>query len=164
MNHAVTNILLDKTPWFYIVSTVDIYLYIYLHFMYLYYSCYHFPRRMGLLRSGALSEDSKLTHRIQIAYQSAFRHLNRYVATSEPTEQVCYECAPVQDANSISPVSYSYERTQTKTNNCTTIYLRSQYTLFAITFSLYIFFSSYISTILFRTPIVDCSETTDPIR
>ena len=26
--------------------------------MYLYYSCYHLPRRMGLLWSGALSEDS----------------------------------------------------------------------------------------------------------
>ena len=49
---------LEKTPWFYIVSIVGIYLFIYLHFMYLYYSCYHLPRRMGLLWSGALSEDS----------------------------------------------------------------------------------------------------------
>ena len=40
-------------------------------------------------------------------------------------------------------VSYSYERTQTKTNNCTTIYLRSQYTLVATSF--YFYFPLYLS-------------------
>lgn len=86
MNHAATNIFPDKTPWFYIVSIVGIYLYIYLHFMCLYYSCYHLPRRMGLFRSGGLLEDSKLMHRMLLVYQSSYRHLNQYVATSEPME------------------------------------------------------------------------------
>ena len=86
MNHTATNVFSDKTPWFYIVSIVGIYLFIYLHFMCLYYSCYNLPRRMGLFWSGALLEDIKLMHRIFIVYQSSYRHLNRYVATSEPTE------------------------------------------------------------------------------
>ena len=58
-------------------------------------------------------------------------------------------------------LTVSFERTQTKTNNCTTIYLRSQYTLFATTF--HIFYPFY-PTLLFQTTIVDHYKTTDPIR
>ena len=42
------------------------------------------------------------------------------------------------DKTQILSLTVSYERTQTKTNNCTTIYLRSQYTLFATTFYFFI--------------------------
>ena len=58
-------------------------------------------------------------------------------------------------------LTVSFKRTQTKTNNCTTIYLRSQYTLFAITFHL---FHPIYPTLLFRTTIVDCYNATDQIR
>ena len=45
----------------------------------------------------------------------------------------------------ILSLTVSYKRTQTKTNNCTTIYLRSQYTLFATTLHIFLSLLSYIA-------------------
>ena len=85
------------------------------------YSCYILPRRMGLFWSGALSEDSKLMHRMLLVYQSSYRHLNRYVEPLSPLSRFATNI--FMDKTQILSLTVSFERTQTKTNNCTTIYL-----------------------------------------
>ena len=130
MNHTATNVFSDKTPWFYIVSIVGIYLYIYLHFMCLYYSCYHLPRRMGLFWSGALLEDSK--QRIEFLLSTS-PHIGTSTNMLQPLSPLSRFATNIfTDKTQLLSLIVFFERTQTKTNNFTlSIYLRSQYTLFA---------------------------------
>ena len=125
--------------------------------MCLYYSCYHLPRRMGLFWSGALSEDSKLMHRMLLVYQSSYRHLNQYVEPLSPLSRFATNI--FMDTTQILSLTVSFERTQTKTNNCTTIYLPTLAIHFVCQdFPIYFLPSIILQYILFRTTIVDRSN------
>jgi len=112
-------------------------------------------------------------HRIFIVCQSAFRHLNRYVATSEPTELGCdlfhvwvTPYLTPKKAKVLHPFSHRFLFLWTDTNK--NQQLHHYLSTLAIHFVCYNFpyyiFHPFHPTLLFRTTIVDRYETTDPIR
>ena len=162
MNHTTTISSQISCLGLYCFYCWYIFIYIYLHFMCLYYSCYHLPRRMGLFWSGALSEDSKLMHRMLLVYQSSYRHLNQYVEPLSPLSRFATNI--FMDTTQILSLTVSFERTQTKTNNCTTIYLPTLAIHFVCPRFPFSIHPTFLHYILFRTSIVNRFRSTDPIR
>ena len=109
--------------------------------MCLYYSCYILPRHMGLFWSGALLEDSK--QHIEFL-SSTSPHIGTSTNILQPLSPLSrFATNVLSDKTQILSLPVSYKQTHTKTNNCTTIYLCSQYTLFAPTFLIFLILYYY---------------------